>query len=204
MYEYADKVILFMRKRYIEIFNKYRSSLKIDELNVLNGSAKMYEELERVAEKGLLKIARRYYRGFGGKKNDIDRDWLLDFLEDYEPTVKYVYLHEVDRKRARFAEELIATANKSEAFRTAMRYWNDMVTQFAILTADKAALTAFKDSGVKKVKWYTVPDERRCDTCGELHGKVFSIDKVPPKPHWRCRCYLIPVRGTADDRDNKK
>lgn len=195
MYEYTDALLKVYRKRMISVFTRYKSILHIDELNVLNGSEKMYAELESIAETCLLKIAKKYY-GFHAKKkkSSIDRDWLLDYLEDYEPTVRYVYLHEVDRKKQRFAESLLATGKKEESFKDALRYWNDMFTQFAILTTDHATLTAYKDNGVKKVRWYTVPDERRCAECGKLHGKVFAIDKVPPKPHWRCRCYLVPIK----------
>lgn len=196
MYEYTDKILVIARKRFIRVFNKYRSQLHVDEVNVLNGSKEMYGELEELAEYFFLKIARRYYKGYAKKpKSDIDRDWLLDMLEDYEPTVEYVYTHEVERKQARFAESVIASGDKAKAFDKALRYWNDMFTQFAILTTDKAVATAYRDNGVKRVKWYTVPDEKRCSECGSLDGKVFSIDKIPPKPHWGCRCWLVPVKN---------
>lgn len=196
MYEYTDKILVIMRKQFIRIFNKYRSQLKIDELNVLNGSKAMYDELEEIAELYFLRIAQRYYKNYAKNSHtDIDRDWLLDMLEDYEPTVEYVYLHEVERKKARFAESLIASKDKKKAFDTALRYWNDMTTQFAVLITDKAVVTAHKDNGVSRVRWYTVQDERRCAKCKKLHGKVFNIDKIPPKPHWRCRCYIIPIKN---------
>lgn len=210
MYEYTDKILVIARKRFVRVFNRHRSLLHADELNVLDGAKEMYDELEDTAEQLLLKIAKRYYKTCVKKpKTDIDRDWLLDMLEDYEPLTEYVYLHEVERKRARFAESVIATANKTKAvgrknvptgydtkpFDNALRYWNDMFTQYAILTTDKAVITAYRDNGVKKVKWYTVPDERRCDDCRDLHGQVFPIDKIPPKPHWRCRCWWLPVKG---------
>ena len=196
MYEYTDKILVIARKRFIQVFNKYKSQLDFDELNVLSESKEMYEELEDISEKLMLRISRFYYKQFSkSKKTSIDRDWLLDLLEDYEPTTEYVYTHEVERKQARFAESLISTENKVKSFNNALRYWNDMFTQYAILATDKATITAYKDNGVKKVKWYTVPDERRCVTCGNLHGKVFDINKIPPKPHWKCRCWWVPVKG---------
>ena len=196
MYEYTDKIVLIARKRFIRVFNRYKAQLHIDELNVLKQSEAMYGELEELAEYFFLKIARRYYNGYVKKPHtDIDRDWLLDMLEDYEPTVEYVYTHEVERKRARFAESVIASGDKAKPFDKALRYWNDMFTQYAILTTDKAVVNAYKDNGVKKVKWHTVPDEKRCSECLELDGEVFDIDKLPPKPHWRCRCWWLPVKG---------
>lgn len=196
MYEYTDKIVLIARKRFIRVFNRYKAQLHIDELNVLKQSEALYDELEEIAIHFFLRIAKRYYRGYVRKPHtDIDRDWLLDLLEDYEPTVEYVYTHEVERKRARFAESVIATANKTKAVDTALRYWNDMFTQFAILTTDKAVINAYKDNGIKRVKWYTEEDERVCKKCSALDGKVFDIDKIPPKPHWSCRCWWLPVKG---------
>jgi len=196
MYAYMDEIVKVARKRFIRVFNSYKAQVSIDEIKVLKTSKKMYVELEEIAEYFFLKIAKRYYKANVKKPHtSIDHDWLLDMLEDYEPTTEYVYTHEVERKQARFAESVIASDNKTKAFDKALRYWNDMFTQYAILVTDKAVTTAYRDNGVKKVKWYTVQDERLCDECFELDGKVFDIDKIPPKPHWRCRCWWLPVKG---------
>jgi SPP1 gp7 family putative phage head morphogenesis protein len=58
---------------------------------------------------------------------------------------------------------------------------------------DTATLDGFKDSGVEKVMWNTNIDGRECKVCRERNGKTYSIDKVPPKAHRNCRCYLTPV-----------
>ena len=196
MYEYTDKIVLIARKRFIRVFNRYKAQLHIDELNVLKQSEAMYGELEEIAEYFFLKIARRYYKGYVKKPHtDIDRDWLLDMLEDYEPTVEYVYTHEVERKRARFAESVIASGDKTKPFDKALRYWNDMFTQYAILTTDKAVVNAYKDNGIKRLRWRTEEDEKVCGACSILDGKTYDIDKLPPKPHWRCRCWWLPVKG---------
>lgn len=56
----------------------------------------------------------------------------------------------------------------------------------------------FKELGVTKYQFYTKPDERRCETCGELHGKIFPISAFevgvtasPIHPH--CRCWEVPI-----------
>ena len=68
-----------------------------------------------------------------------------------------------------------------------------MTATYADLVADEATLQAFKDAGVKRVRWRTEEDEKVCKYCRPLDGKVFDIDKVPPKQHWGCRCWFEPA-----------
>ena len=56
----------------------------------------------------------------------------------------------------------------------------------------------FKELGIKKYKFYTIPDERRCETCGAIHGKIFPISAyevgVTASPiHGHCRCFEVPI-----------
>ena len=50
-----------------------------------------------------------------------------------------------------------------------------------------------RDAGVKKVRWVSVEDARRCKACADLDGKIFSINDIPSKQHRNCRCYVVPV-----------
>lgn len=55
-----------------------------------------------------------------------------------------------------------------------------------------ASNLAYKKAGIKQLIWYTRQDERVCATCGELHGQVFNVDRVPTIPaHPHCRCRLV-------------
>ena len=57
-----------------------------------------------------------------------------------------------------------------------------------------AANQRYKDYGIRQVEILADKDERRCDVCGKLHGKRYSINDVIPVPaHPRCRCCIIPV-----------
>lgn len=52
--------------------------------------------------------------------------------------------------------------------------------------------------GIKSYRYYTIPDERRCEQCGELHGRVFpmtayEVGLTAPPIHPRCRCITIPI-----------
>lgn len=57
---------------------------------------------------------------------------------------------------------------------------------------------AFKELGIKKYQFYTRVDERRCETCGAMHGLIFPISAYevgvtasPLHPH--CRCWEVPI-----------
>lgn len=56
----------------------------------------------------------------------------------------------------------------------------------------------FKELGITKYQFFTKPDERRCEECGALHGKIFPISAfevgVTASPiHPRCRCWEVPI-----------
>lgn len=199
MYEYTDKVIRYMRKKFIRLFDSFRTNVPFDELNVISSSKSLYEELEKITEESLLAIAKRAYKTNGGLyESSITHRWLLGWLNDYNPVTKYVYLHEIERKCARFAESILASNNPSAEIDVALRYWSNMVTQYAIDITDRAVEQAYSDNDIEKVMWVTIKDERRCKECRERDGKVYDINNIPPKPHWGCRCYLIPYLGGTD------
>lgn len=56
----------------------------------------------------------------------------------------------------------------------------------------------FKELGISKYQFFTNPDERRCETCGGLHGLIFPMSAyevgVTASPiHPRCRCWEVPI-----------
>ena len=58
----------------------------------------------------------------------------------------------------------------------------------------QATYQRYEDMGIKEVYVWADEDERRCDVCGKLHEKHFSIyDKKPVPAHPRCRCRILPV-----------
>lgn len=199
MYKYADKVLKKLNLKFIRLFSKFKSQLHIDELNILSASRLLYEQLEESAEKAFLLIARDTYKKYGDKHKQLDNDWVLDFLEEYDPVTKYVYLHEVERKQARFAESVIASRTRAKEVDTGLRYWSNMVKQYGISITDAALLQAYEDTGIKYVKWITTLDDRECKICRERNGKIYPIDDIPPKPHIGCRCYYQAYKGDSDE-----
>lgn len=58
-----------------------------------------------------------------------------------------------------------------------------------------AQLQIYQNSGVvKKVMWTATLEHNTCEHCGDLDGKLFSLDKAPKLPmHPSCRCCLVPM-----------
>lgn len=196
-YDITDRYLRRLLRRYMRLFGQAKSVLGFDELNVLNGARKLYDEIEELAEEMFLGLAGDVYYLYSGRRGKYTRKDLHKILDDYDPVTMYVYLHEIYRKRARFAESVIAAgknpAKRAQEIERGRNVWFRQVKQYAEEISDRAALDAFRDMGVKRVRWVTRDDERRCNDCKDLHGQVFDINHVPPKPHYNCRCWLVPV-----------
>lgn len=133
-----------------------------------------------------------------GSRSPFTRSSVRAILEQYDPVTKYVYQHEIERKQARCAESIISSANAAERsaqIDTAMRLFAKMAAQYAVELTDESMLQAYRDANVDQVIWVTVKDERRCKVCRDRDGRVYPVNAVPPKPHYNCRCYLLPYRS---------
>jgi SPP1 gp7 family putative phage head morphogenesis protein len=193
-YEFADKAVAELNKEFIRQFEPMRSVLKIDELNIMNSAKLLYEKLLKIVIEVYLEIAlRAYNREAEVKKTSIDEDWLFELLFEYDPITRYMFMSEVERKRQRFAESLIASTNKSEAVDTALCLWSKMIAQYAIEVTDKAVEQAFIDNDVQRVRWITEEDNRVCSICAGREGKIYNLKDLPPKPHIGSRCTTTPV-----------
>ena len=133
MYNYTHSVIKIMRKKLIGLFNNFNLS-SYDELNVINAAKALYAEADIAVRKCLLTIARIAYIENGSNDNYdyIDYYLIAEWLSEYNPVTKYSYVNEVDRKRSRFYESLLASTNKEEAINTALRYFSAMASWYAI------------------------------------------------------------------------
>lgn len=191
MYEKTDSRLSSLKKRIKRLFYRTKATMIFDELNVIDKSKELYRELDKMNEDEFLKIANEYYKEINPEK-ELNRDWLLAILLGYDAVTKYVYKHEVDRKRSRFAESIIASTTKSKEFITAMNLWWRQTEQYGITVTDEAVIQGYRDIGVKKLIWNTEKDDRVCPICRERNGKEYSIDNLPTKPHYGCRCYFTP------------
>lgn len=196
MYEFADKTIRYLNARYVEIFNKLkrkvRSKAKVDEITVLGYVTETYTQLNEITTPLLIEVAKRAYKD-ANPDDTIDEMWVLGYLNTFNPTSTYIYTKEAERKKYRSYEAIMSSGAKVKSFDIAKKYWAQMVAEYAIEITDAATLKAYKDKGLKKVRWLTEDDDRVCHICREREDKVYDIDKVPEKPHWGCRCYYVPA-----------
>ena len=204
MYKLLDKLLAQEMKRIRSSFNQL-SVMGFDELNVVNtrkATQKMYDGFLKDNEAIYLKVARDAYKKAteGSKKVEIDREWLLGVLAGYNLVTGYIYNREADRKRLRLNEQILTAREygNRDIFHSSLRksanLWWTQTSQYGISVVDEATIKGFKDIGVKKVQWIAADDEKTCPTCGARDNKVYHINKIPPKPHYGCRCYIVPVK----------
>ena len=132
--------------------------------------------------------------GFDGDIRDIDEAWIEEFFDRYNPVTKYIFSNEIDRKRSRLFEALVANElDRFRSYKDAERLITQQVRQYSIELEDAIAMTVYEDTGVKKVQWVAEDDHKTCGVCNELDGQIFELKDAPPKQHYNCRCYLIPI-----------
>lgn len=145
---------------------------------------------------------------FFGVEIDVDklltRKWGVDdlyWLERLENDVELwqVYINN-DIKRAilqrKSINEVITQLNKR--FDSIDSVLNKLGLTESTAVGSLSRYEVFKQLGVSKYQFYTKPDERRCETCGAMHGIIFPISAYevgvtasPIHPH--CRCWEVPI-----------
>lgn len=197
-YHLADRAQELLNRRATKRFEDAKDKAAkdgFDELSVLSVTRELYDQLEADNRQVYLELAQeRYQEAEPHGEEPPDLAWLLALLAAYSTVSKVVYNNEVDRKRGYTAEGINSSTAKVTEFRRGLHYWADFTGQFADEITDEATLKAYRDAGVRRVRWVTAGDEKVCDTCRERNGKVYSINAIPPK-HRRCRCHYLPVNN---------
>lgn len=212
MYRYLDSLLDAEREKIRTEFNRL-SVTGFDELNVI-GTQKttqaMFDRFLKDNEALYLKSAKDAYKkavgtakgdGFSGKESGVDSDWLAGVLGAYHLVTGYLYHKEVDRKRMRLNEQILTAREYDnrrmyqDSLRKTANLWWTQTVQYGISTVDEATIKAFKDMGVERVRWVAADDEKTCPTCGSRDNKVYKVSELPPKPHYRCRCHIVPVKA---------
>lgn len=211
MYGYLDSQLEKAKKQVKREFN-HLGVMGFDSLNVVNTKRLTVEMFARLLEQNddmYLTVAVKAYSeakktasGLGfteTHESEIDADWLDGVLEAYNLVTGYLYEKEAERKRLRLIEQILTAReyNSGQMYQDSLRktsnLWWTQTTQYGIDVVDSAALQAYEDMGVKKVRWVTVEDGRQCHTCDSRNGVVYKLSEVPAKTHYGCRCYLEPV-----------
>lgn len=129
----------------------------------------------------------------------VNGKYVDDVLGEYNPVTNYLYYPEAERKRSRLAEALITAvivSNRADYHKQLRKFadlWFTQTKQYGEKMVDKTRIDTFRKNGIKRVKWETKDDEKVCKECNERDGKIYPIDKIPDKPHYNCRCWVVPV-----------
>ena len=211
MYRLADKLLEQLKKLIRREFNRL-GILGFDELNAPRVTAEttsLFDRLMRENERLYLQVAKRAYgdavaaaiaAGYTDPgENKINASWVGNLLGAYNFVSGYLYKPEAERKRLRLAEQMMTAkeyqsrTQYNDSVRRSANLWWMQAAHYMIESVDKATLEGLKDSGVERVKWNTNIDGRECEICRKRNGQIYAIDKVPPKAHRGCRCYVTAV-----------
>jgi len=206
IYAACDKAIRALDRLNLEAFGALKMA-KFDEINVIQTVLKMYRKSMKQARKRYYEVAYEAYllalsmvNGIDPKKSSkmvsqsITVEWLDEILGQTDPLTLYRFDTETERKAYRLAEALEGSQDRDYEINKALRFWSQQLAQYAVNFTDYAVVKAFQDAGVKVVEWMSAMDEKVCNECHALDGQRFLIEELPPKPHWGCRCRIIPVK----------
>lgn len=192
-YLYVDKVTEHYVKEFVERWNKLKRRKKKSDAWFIAMMDEFYEDLYLLCLMAYEDIAKHYY--LAGKQK-INQRWVKDkVLKIYDPVTLYVFDNEIERKKGRHIEGVLASSEPDKEHDRALKNFTQMFNQFADETADTAHLESLKDEGEKKVVWVSVKDNRRCHICKERDGEIYPISRVPEKPHIGCRCHVERING---------
>lgn len=219
LYRHADKALKKLFRRLESRLQRLASSVaKWDELNVISAVNGIYSDVEQEAERQYLIIAQQAYKEAAreivavipaAKKKLINLPtalFIVGLLSSYDTKTEYVYNHEVDRKRARLGEALVAinsgqavfNSNATrEALRRAIVLMEGQMRNMADTVTDESRRQAFADAGVDMVMWVTQHDEKVCKVCRPRDGVKYKLFDIPAK-HRNCRCYLVAIHSDED------
>lgn len=188
------------------------TTLGFDELNVLNETDSLYADLDKKVRK---KYKELYYERYlevllwlmatTAKKSvppDDEIDELVEMrlaglLDDPNESTHYAYSAEVLRKRDRAKEAIVSVrskAAKQSEMDKHLRYFLQMSAWYTDFASQDAEIQAFKSAGVKRVMRHEMDDDKTCPVCRKANGEIYSINKIPPLPHLRCRRWFTPVK----------
>ena len=202
----TDKAAAKIAKKISQEFRHNRLAL-FDEMSVMATKkhvAKLYSKTLKIIQKEFLSILNPLYReiweealalGFDGEPSSLDEGWIEDFFKEYNPVTKYVFKNELGRKQSRLFESLVASSTERiQSYKTAENLLKRQVAQYSIDLEDSVTKKVFRDMGVGDVLWVAEQDHKTCGVCSELDGEIFPLEDAPPKQHYHCRCYLIPMK----------
>ncbi len=86
-----------------------------------------------------------------------------------------------------------AVSKIMESFNVGFNDANRIVRTETMRTLNAGQQQSYIDNGYTRVEWLVEDDDRLCDECEPLAGRIFDINDVPSIVHPGCRCTFIPV-----------
>lgn len=207
-YRLADEIIARLNKSAVRRANNTKrrwSQFAFDELNVLQETDTLYKQMDNDNREAFRELYEDRYielllylliKPVDDAVDDLVEMELARILKVPHPLTHYAYDAEVLRKRDKakdYIQSVKGKVEKQQALDHSLRFWAQQTGFYTDIVSDEAAFRAYKDAGIKRLKWVTQEDEKVCAECRRRDGQIYDIDKVPDKPHLRCRCYLVPV-----------
>ena len=142
---------------------------------------------------------------FGTKLGDLSLNWGvddLDWLERLEGNVELWKARlKIDWKQSLLKKQHIDSVleDLNTRFDSIEKVLEKLVLTESTAVGTIARRQILKDLGFTKYRFYSRPDERRCEVCGSMHGLTFPMTAyevgVTASPlHPRCRCWEVPIR----------
>lgn len=214
MYAKVDTFLSKLKRLVRKEFDR-QASFQFDQLNagfVKKETRALYQRLKRYNRENYLEIAqegaewalealpaslKEKYKA--RLKNVSTGEIVASTLAAYNFVTGYLYESEAERKRMRQAEEMLTagalyTRSKyRQVMDRSAKLWYQQSAQYAIDVEDEAVLTVWRTAGIEEVEWVAEDDDKTCKICRDRDGKHYSMDAIPPKPHYNCRCTWRPV-----------
>lgn len=153
-YDLTDKAIDLLNRRAVKRFEDAKDEAArhgFDELNVLEVTRTLYDQLRKDNQDVFLELAQeRYQEAEPHGEKPPDLVWLLALLAAYNAVTKVIYDNDVDRKRQYTAEGINSSTAKVTEFRRGLHYWADLTATYGDIVTDESTLKAYRDAGVKR------------------------------------------------------
>lgn len=205
LYSRHDRFAELIRKKVRQEFHRLLLS-GWDELNVTRAAEvtrTIYERVDRMNRRHYAEICEWVYEWVYvqyGREVPY-RDWTKvvdDWLKGYDPTTKYVYENELERKRLRLYEGILAcreTLDRPGLEKLLKQAADLLVTQsiqYGLDLVGEMQEEAYGDAADEDelLLYHACDDSRVCSECWDCNGKVYPVNGAPRLPqHYRCRCW---------------
>lgn len=202
-----DGVVTYAEARKWVSEKDHRRRLTVLTLLVATVFESTFTDWEKHFRKFLIEVVGKESTFFGIK---VDVDKLLTKKWDFNDLYWLERLgYDVDLWKATIAGDIKRATLKGNSLDDVLKQLEKRIksiesTLTALALSESTALGSFarkeifKELGIGKYQIYTKVDERRCETCGALHGQIFPMSAyevgVTASPfHKRCRCWEVPI-----------